>query len=221
MTSPAARVFIVDDHPLVREWLGSLIARETDLEVCGDAEDATTALAVLAAARADIVVVDLSLKHSSGLDLIHDLQTRFPQTAVLILSMHEETSFAERAVRAGARGYVLKRESGSSVVTAIRTVLRGQFYASEPLAAELLGRLAKSPLERVAESPADSLSERELAVFERRGLGRTSKLIAEELNVSVKTVESYEARIKQKLGLRGAGELLRAAVRWVERRHPV
>ena len=220
MSATRSRVFIVDDHPLVREWLGSLIAREPDLEVCGQAEDVARTLAALPAAKADLVIVDLSLNRSSGLDLIKDIRLHHPAARVLVLSMHEEISYAERAFRAGARGYVLKRESGSQVVTAIRTVLRGQFYASQALAAELAGRRAGAG-ERTSDSPAEVLSDRELEVFELRGAGRTAKAIAEHLNVSVKTVESYEARIKQKLGLQNASELLRESVRWVDRKHRV
>ena len=220
MSGPRRRVFIVDDHPLVREWMASLIAREADLEVCGSADDAPTALSAMARAKPDVVVVDLSLNRSSGLDLIKDVRLQFPSVHALVLSMHEEISYPERAFRAGARGYVLKRESGSCVVSAIRTVLQGQFYASQSLAAELAGRLAGSA-ERTNDSPADILSDRELAVFELRGAGRPAKTIAEHLHVSVKTVESYEARIKQKLGLQNAGELLREAVRWLDRKHRV
>lgn len=220
MSTPRRRVFIVDDHPLVREWLGSLIGRETDLEVCGTAEDAGKALAAIANTRPDVAVVDLSLSRSSGLDLIKDIRLQHPAVQVLVLSMHEEISYPERAFRAGARGYVLKRESGSCVVAAIRTVLAGQFYASQSLAAELAGRMAGAA-ERTSDSPADILSDREIEVFELRGAGRPAKAIAEHLNVSVKTIESYEARIKQKLGLQNAGELLREAVRWLDRKHRV
>ncbi len=220
MSTPRRRVFIVDDHPLVREWLGSLLARESDLEVCGTAEDAGKALAAIANTRPDVAVVDLSLSRSSGLDLIKDIRLQHPAVQVLVLSMHEEISYPERAFRAGARGYVLKRESGSCVVAAIRTVLAGQFYASQSLAAELAGRMAGAA-ERTSDSPADILSDREMEVFELRGAGRSAKAIAEHLHVSVKTIESYEARIKQKLGLQNAGELLREAVRWLDRKHRV
>jgi DNA-binding NarL/FixJ family response regulator len=220
MSTPRHRIFIVDDHPLVREWLGSLIAREPDLEICGNADDAVKTLGALASARPDVVVVDLSLNRSSGLELIKDIRLQFPAARVLVLSMHEEISYPERAFRAGARGYVLKRESGSCVVAAIRTVLAGQFYASQSLAAELAGRLAGAT-ERTTDSPADILSDRELEVLELRGAGRTAKTIAEHLNVSVKTVESYEARIKQKLGLQNAGELVREGVRWLDRKFRV
>jgi DNA-binding NarL/FixJ family response regulator len=218
VTSRRSRIFIVDDHPLVREWLGSLVARESDLEVCGQAEDPAKALALLGTANADIAVVDLSLSRSSGLTLIKDIRLQYPGVRILVLSMHEEISFPERAFRAGARGYVLKRESGSCVIAAIRAILAGQFYASQSLAAELAGRLAGAA-ERVGDSPDDVLSDRELEVLELRGAGRTAKAIAEHLNVSVKTVESYEGRIKQKLGLQNATELMREGVRWRERNH--
>jgi DNA-binding NarL/FixJ family response regulator len=220
MSQTRRRVFIVDDHPLVREWLGSLVAREQDLEICGASGDAGEALAAMAKASPDVAVIDLSLNRSSGLNLIKDIRLQYPGVQVLVLSMHEEISYPERAFRAGARGYVLKRESGSCVVAAIRTVLAGQFYASQSLAAELAGRLAGAS-ERSSDSPEDVLSDRELEVFELRGGGIPTKAIAEHLHVSVKTVESYDARIKQKLGLQNAGELLREAVRWHERKHRV
>ena len=218
MTARRSRVFVVDDHPLVREWLGSLIAREADLEVCGQTDDAAKALTMLATANPDIAVVDLSLSRSSGLALIKDIRLQYPAVRVLVLSMHEEISYPERAFRAGARGYILKRESGSCVIAGIRTVLSGQFYASQSLAAELAGRMAGAA-ERNGDSPDEILSDRELEVLELRGAGRTAKAIAEHLNVSVKTIESYEARIKQKLGLQNATELLREGVRWRERNH--
>lgn len=216
MTPRRSRIFIVDDHPLVREWLGSLIARESDLEVCGQADDAASTLSLMGTANPDIAIVDLSLNRSSGLELIKDIRLQHPATKILVLSMHEEISFPERAFRAGARGYILKRQSGSCVVEAIRTVLSGQFYASQALAAELAGRLAGAA-ERTSDSPEEVLSDRELEVLQLRGAGRTSKAIAEQLHVSVKTIESYEARIKQKLGLQNASELVREGVRWLER----
>lgn len=215
-TAGAKRIFIVDDHPLVRDWLANLIAQEPGLEFCGQAEDAETALAQVKDVAPDVVIVDLSLKHSSGLELIKDLRRTIPDAQILVLSMHEEMNYVERAFRAGAQGYVVKRESGSCVVDAIRAVLDGQRYASSALMSPLVGRLFGSG----AEKPVNELlSDRELEVFQLRGEGRGTKEIAEYIQVSIKTVESYDARIKEKLGLQSAGELLREAVRWNDRRH--
>ncbi|MBI3886849.1 MAG: response regulator transcription factor [Opitutae bacterium] len=222
VSDPAARrkIFIVDDHPLVREWLASVIGRETDLEICGQADSAATALQNLPAARPDAIVVDLSLGASSGLELIKDLRLQFSGLLILVLSMHEEVTFAERAFRAGAHGYVVKRESGSRVIEALRAVLAGQFYTSPALASQIAGRLFGAG-GRAVGSPSELLSDREMEVFQQRGAGRSVKEIAEFLHVSVKTVESYEARIKEKLGLKNAAELIRAAVRWNDRQHGV
>jgi DNA-binding NarL/FixJ family response regulator len=214
------RIFIVDDHPLVREWLAGLVAREPDLVICGQAEDAPTALVSVALAQPDLIVVDLSLNRSSGMELIKDLRAQFPAAQILVLSMHEEASIAERALRAGARGYILKGESATRVIEAIRSVLAGQFYVSARLMSQLAGLLF-SGAARPGASPVDLLSDREIEVFQLRGQGRAAKEIAEQLKVSVKTVETYEARIKEKLGLRTAGELMREAVRWHDRKHNV
>jgi DNA-binding NarL/FixJ family response regulator len=214
------RVFIVDDHPLVREWLASLVAREADLVICGQAEDAATALASVPLARPDLIVVDLSLNRSSGMELIKDLRAQASTAQILVLSMHEEANIAERALRAGARGYILKGETASQVIDAIRAVLAGQFYVSASLMSQLAGLLF-SGTARSTGSPVETLSDREIEVFQLRGQGRVTKEIAEQLKVSVKTVETYEARIKEKLGLRTAGELVREAVRWHDRKHGV
>jgi DNA-binding NarL/FixJ family response regulator len=214
------RVFIVDDHPLVREWLASLVARESDLAICGQAEDADSALAAVALARPELIVVDLSLNRSSGMELIKDLHAQLPSAQILVLSMHEEASIAERALRAGARGYILKGESSTRVIEAIRSVLAGQFYVSPGLMSQLAGRLFGGTV-RPNGSPVETLSDREMEVFQLRGRGRVTKEIAEHLRVSIKTVETYEARIKEKLGLRNAGELVREAVRWHDQKHSV
>jgi DNA-binding NarL/FixJ family response regulator len=207
------RVFRVDDHPLVREWLASLIALEPDLEICGQAEDAQAALAAVAPARPDVVVVDLTLPRSSGVELIKDLRAQFPTLRILVLSMHDEVSVAERAFRAGANGYAIKREEAPRIVEALRAVLAGKFYASSTLTAELAGRLFGGPASGSGR-PEDELSDREMEVFRQRGRGRNTKEIAAFLRVSVKTVGSYEARIRAKLGLESSAAFLRAAVRW-------
>jgi DNA-binding NarL/FixJ family response regulator len=214
--SARRRIFLVDDHPLVREWLASMVALEPDLEVCGQAEAAAAALAAVAQARPDLMVVDLSLPRGSGLDLIKNMQAQFPAVRLLVLSMHDEASVAERAFRAGAHGYAVKRESGPRIIDGIRTVLEGKFYASPSLTAQLAGRMFGGAAHGGG-SPEDLLSDREIEVFRLRGQGRSPKEIADRLGVSVKTVASYDARIKEKLGLSDAGELMREAVLWHDR----
>jgi DNA-binding NarL/FixJ family response regulator len=210
-----ARIFIVDDHPLVREWLGNLLRQQSDFSVCGQAEDAVGALAGMAPSPPDVAIVDLSLKGGSGLDLIKDLRVRYPATAIIVLSMYEEIYYAERALRAGAMGYITKRESTGRIVDAIRQVLAGRVYAS----AELLGRLAERMVGRAPPPPQGAmaiLSDREIEVFQRLGQGHPTRKIATDLSVSIKTVQAYCARIKEKLGIATGTELMREAVRWVE-----
>ncbi len=210
------RVFLVDDHPLVREWLAGMVTLEPDLEVCGQAEDAATALARVPQCSPDLLVVDLSLPRGSGLDLIKAVRTQYPAVRLLVLSMHDEPSVAERAFRAGAHGYSVKRDSGPRIVDGMRVVLGGKFYASPSLTAQLAGRMFGGA-DRIGAAPEDALSDREMEVFRLRGQGRSPKEIADRLGVSVKTVGSYDARIKEKLGLTDAGELMREAVLWCER----
>jgi DNA-binding NarL/FixJ family response regulator len=211
--SARARVFLVDDHPLVREWLAGMIALERDLEICGQAEEAVAAVATLPLAGPDIVVVDLTLPRGSGLELIKELRARFSAVRLLVLTTHDDVAIAERAFRAGAHGFVVKRESGEKIIEAIRTVLAGNFYASPSLAAQLTGRMFSGPA-RGTGSPAELLSDREMEVFRMRGEGRQAKEIADRLGVSVKTVGSYEARIKEKLGLENVTEVMREAMLW-------
>jgi DNA-binding NarL/FixJ family response regulator len=212
-----ARLLLVDDHPLVREWLAALVARESDLQVCGQAEEAAAALALVSELRPDLAIVDLTLPRGSGLELIKDLRSRHPAVRILVLTSHDEAEVAERAFRAGAHGFAIKRDSGPRVVEAIRSVLAGRFYASPALAAQLAGRMFAGT--RHDGSPPDELlSDREMEVFRRRGQGRRAKEIAAEMGISVKTVGSYEARIKEKLGLEGVGDLVREAVLWNDRR---
>lgn len=202
----------------MREWVASLVAKESDLVICGHAEDAATTLAEVSRVRPDLALIDLSLNGSSGMDLIRDLHARFPSVRIMVLSMHEELSIAERAFRAGARGYLLKRESTARVIEAIRAVLAEKFYMSPSLMSALTARMLGGAT-RPAGSPVDALSAREIEVFHLRGEGRMTKEIGQHLRVSVKTVESYEARIKEKLGLQNAAELMREAVRWHDRKH--
>lgn len=215
MTKSVLRVFIVDDHPLVREWLVAALRQQPDIEICGQAEDARSAITGMSAASPDVAIVDLSLKGSSGLDLIKAIGEQLPRIRVVVLSMHEEVFYAERSLRAGARAYVMKRESTGHIVEAIRQVAAGQLYANPDLLAKLtdrmLGRKQVAPL-----SPVEMLSDRELDVFRRLGVGDTTRKIADDLSVSIKTVQVYCARIKVKFGLQSGAELVREAVRWNE-----
>ena len=211
------RVFLVDDHPLVRESLASLIQRQPDLSVCGEADNPAAALTGITAAQPDVAIVDLSLGERTGLDLIRDLKTSHPRVAVLVLSMHDEQLYAERALRAGARGYIMKREATRNVILAIRRVREGKIVVSEALAESLAARLVGGATGG-PDSPVGSLSDRELEVFRLVGEGRTTRQIADTLHLSVKTVQAYYARIKEKLGAGSANEMLREAIRWIEER---
>jgi DNA-binding NarL/FixJ family response regulator len=217
-TATKHKIFLVDDHPLVREWLTNLINEQSDLTVCGEADNSPQALHAIEQIKPDIAIVDIALRDSSGIELIKDLKQICPNVSVLVLSMHEESHYAERALRAGARGYIMKRETTKKVIAAIRQVLSGQLYVSETTAAAMAAQfVAGKSLD--AASPAQQLSDRELEVFEMLGQGRGTRQIAESLRVSVKTVQAYCARIKEKLNLASATELLREAVRWHETRH--
>jgi DNA-binding NarL/FixJ family response regulator len=217
-TSGKKRIFLVDDHPLVREWLTNLINQQADLRVCGEAETGPQAMEAILKLKPEVAIVDISLKDSSGIELIKDLKQALAGTAILVLSMHEEPHYAQRALRAGARGYMVKRETTRKVITAIRQVLAGGIYISEALASTLAAQwVTGKGLPR--QSAVEELSDRELEVFELLGQGRGTRQIAEALRVSVKTVQAYCARIKEKLNLASATELLREAVRWHESTH--
>jgi DNA-binding NarL/FixJ family response regulator len=211
-------IFLVDDHPLVREWLTNLINQQPDLTVCGEAESRPQALQAILARRPDVAIVDISLRDSSGIELIKDLKESCPDVAVLVLSMHEESHYAERALRAGARGYIMKRETTRKVIAAIRQTLQGKLFMSDSIATALASRFVEGKT-LAGQSPAQILSDRELEVFELLGQGRGTRQISEILCVSVKTVQAYCARIKEKLNLACATELLREAVRWHESTH--
>lgn len=211
--SKKSKVFVVDDHPIVRQGLALLINREADLIVCGEAEDAHIAVQAIATAKPDILVVDISLNGPDGLDLLKDARTRYPELPVLILSMHDESIYAERALRAGAQGYIMKQEATEKVLVALRRILSGEIYVSERIANRMLQRYIGSPSAGNSSSIAD-LTDRELEVFRLIGEGHSTRQIAEELHISVKTVESYQAHIKEKLSLRSARELVQHAIQW-------
>jgi DNA-binding NarL/FixJ family response regulator len=207
------RVFVVDDHPIVRQGLALLINREQDLVVCGEAEDAQSAMQSVTVVRPDIMVVDISLNGPDGLDLLKDIRMRHPDLPVLILSMHDESIYAERALRAGAQGYIMKQEATEKVLVALRRILSHEIYVSERIANRMLQRYIGSPTSERPSSVAD-LTDRELEVFRLIGEGHSTRQIAEELHISVKTVESYQAHIKEKLSLRSARELVQHAIQW-------
>ena len=219
-TPARRRILVVDDHPMMREGLRQLIASEPDLEVCCEAEDAATALRSIEEHHADLAIVDISLKESSGLELIKDLRIRRPVLPVLVLSMHDESLYAERVLRAGGQGYLMKHEGGEKIMAAIRHVLSGRIYLSEKMSDRLLGQLAGKRAAPAAGPSVERLTDREFEVFQLIGGGRTTRQIAEKLHVSVKTVEAHRVNIKQKLNLATAPELIRFAVRWVETQNP-
>jgi DNA-binding NarL/FixJ family response regulator len=207
------RILLVDDHPLIREGLTEVLVRETDLVVCGAASDRGQALQLIPLARPDLAIIDLTLKESSGLELIKDIRARFPKVRVLVVSMHDEELHAERVLRAGAAGYLTKEEAATRVVQAVRKVLAGEIYLSERAAARVASRVAGIRRQPPAGS-AEVLCDRELEVFELIGQGLTTRQIAKQLHVAVSTVETYRARIKEKLALQDAAELLQHAIRW-------
>jgi len=208
------KVFLVDDHPLVREWLTQLIQHESDLSVCGEAEDTPEALTKIEETSPDIVVADISLKTTHGLELVKDLQVRAPSLPVLILSMHDESLYAERVLRAGAKGYITKQEATKKILLAIRKVLAGDIYISEKMSSRMVHKMV---LGRATEqkSPIERLTDRELEVFQLIGCGQGTRRIAAELHLGIKTVESYRARIKEKLKLDDGTQLLQQAIQWV------
>lgn len=207
------RVFLVDDHPLVREWLATLINQQADLETCGEAFRAAEASQLIGERKPEVAIVDLSLEVGSGIELIKDIKTACADVANVVSSMHDESLYAERAFQAGARGYVMKREIAQNVLQAIRCVLQGQPYLNAKIASSMAAKWVGGQLIPSA-SPAQILSGRELEVFQLIGRGYGTRQISENLSISMKTVQAFCARIKEKLNLANATELLRAAVRW-------
>lgn len=205
------RVFIVDDHPIVRQGLVQLISSEADLTVSGQGEDAFGSLRAIRQNKPNLVLVDVSLKDSDGIELLKELRAQDAQLPVLVLSMHDESLYAERALRAGARGYIMKQEAPQVLLGAIRAVLSGQVYVSEAMGAKLLQRMVggKKP---GGDLPMDRLTDRELEIFRMIGAGSSVKEIADKLFLSVKTVEAHREHIKQKLGLKSSADLLRFAI---------
>lgn len=209
---PKCKVFLVDDHPIVRQGLALFIDREPDLMVCGEADGATSALQAIREAAPDFVVLDISLDGPDGLELLKTLRVRHPNLPVLVLSMHDEAVYAERALRAGANGYIMKQEATDRVLTAIRHILGGDVYLSDRLTKRMLQQFVNGAVS--PRDPLAKLSDRELEVYRLIGAGHSTRQIADELHVSTKTVESYQAHIKEKLALRNARELVQHAVEW-------
>ena len=208
-----SRILVVDDHPIVRQGLALLINQETDLLVCGEAEEASGAMHVLASSKPDILIVDISLNGPDGIDLLKNIRNVHPTLPVLILSMHDESIYAERALRAGANGYIMKQEATEKVLVALRRILAGEIYVSDRIANKMLKHYITGSGTPRHSSIAD-LSDRELEVFRLIGEGHGTRQIAEELHLSIKTVESYQAHIKEKLSLRSARELMQHAIQW-------
>jgi DNA-binding NarL/FixJ family response regulator len=207
------RILVVDDHPMMRDGLRQLIATEPDLEVCGEAEDVAEALKLAESLKPDVAIVDITLRSSNGLELIKDLHIRSPDTAVLVLSMHDESLYAERVLRAGGRGYIMKQEGGKKIIEGLRRILSGSAYVSENISARILDSLSGRAQNKSAVS---SLTDREFEVFQLIGQGLSTTEMADKLHVSVKTVEVHRVNIKNKLGVPTAPELIRFAVRWLE-----
>ena len=209
-------VFVIDDHPIVREGLTQLINREPDLTVCGTAEDIYEALKAMQTLKPDIALADISLKGADGIELIKNLKIRMPALPVLVLSIHDESIYAPRALRAGARGFIMKQEATENVLLALRRVLSGEIYLSKRMANKMLQQFVGAPA-TAQKFSIDRLSDRELEVFRLIGQGHGTRRIAEELRLSVKTVESYREHIKEKMTLSDASELVQHAIQWLQR----
>lgn len=207
------RIFLVEDHPMMRLGLRQCLSQETDLLVCGEASSASAALAALERTKPDLIMLDISLEGRSGLDLLKDLRARHPSTPVLVHSMHDEAIYAERALRAGARGYLMKQETGDKLVAAIRQVLRGEIYLSDAMRRSGPKKSAAKP-GRSPRTPISRLTDREFEVFRLIGGGFTNRQIAAQLHISLKTVDAHREHIKRKLSLTSSTALNLLAVRW-------
>jgi len=216
----ARRVMLLDDHPVMREGLAQLIDHEPDLTVCGQFEDAAPAFEAIPKLNPEVVIIDLSLKGSSGLELVKNIKANYPKIPLLVLSMHDESLYAERALRAGASGYIMKAEATEAVLRAVRQVLSGGIHLSEKMSSKLMHQLASGRASGTG-TLMERLSDRELEVFSLIGQGRGTRQIAEQLHLSVKTIESHRAHIKEKLNLKNATELVHRAIQMRESNPPV
>ena len=212
---PKHPILLVDDHPVTRQGIAVLINQQPDLAVCGEADSAPAAIELIRQCEPHMAIVDLTLKTTGGIELIKHARTLRPEMPVLVMSMHDESLYAERALRAGASGYIMKQEASDRILTAIRQVLSGELYLSEKMKLKMLHRLVKSRKEEVVFS-IDSLSDREMEVFQLIGNGYSTRQIAAKLNLSVKTIDSYREHLKLKLRLGNGTELVRHAIQWVK-----
>jgi DNA-binding NarL/FixJ family response regulator len=207
-------IFIVDDHPLMRKGMAMTLDNSVEYTVCGQAESAEEALNQIPSLKPDGCVVDISLPGMNGIELVKNLLAQLPDLKILVVSRHDEELYAERAIRAGAKGYLMKLEAGEVLVSAVRQVMNGGIYLSDSIGSQLIMKIASG--QSAGDNPLEILSDRELEVFELTGRGESTKEIAQRLHVSVKTIDTYRARIKEKMHLKSANELMRRAVQWVE-----
>lgn len=212
------KIYIVDDHPIMRQGLAQLIGHEADLEVIGEANDAASGFTGIMELKPDLAIVDISLPGKNGLELIKDIRAAMRNVYLLVHSMHDESLYVERVLRAGAQGYIMKHEGGKKIIDAIRKVLSGEIYVSSSMSGKILEIF--SGRRPTTTDPVEALSDRQFEIFQMIGQGKGTRAIAEELNVSVKTVDAHRANIKEKLRLRSGNELVRYAVRWVENQNP-
>lgn len=219
-SSRKRKVLLVDDHPVVRDGFSLTINAESDLEICGEAEDSSQALEAIKASKPDVLLVDVSLKGDSGLELTREIGQRYPDIPVLIVSMHEESIFAARALRAGAKGYIMKKERMDRILEGIRAVLRGEVFVSEAVKSDIMRSLFSGAQEK-SHFPEDALTNREIQVFELLGQGRTTRAIAGVLHVSMRTIETHRENIKKKLKLANMVELHQKAFEWVQVRSSI
>ena len=210
------RVLLVDDHPITREGIATLINQEPNLTVCGEADSAPKALELISQLEPDLAVVDISLKTMSGIELMKNVKAVMPDLPVLIMSMHDEGLYAERALRAGARGYIMKNEASDKIRSAIHSVLKGELYLSDRMKEKMLHRMVSSKKTDEVVLPVELLSDREMEVFQLIGNGFSTKQIASKLNLSVKTIDSYREHLKMKLPLEHGSDLVHYAIQWVK-----
>ncbi len=208
------KIYIVDDHPLMRKGMAMTLENSVEFEVCGQSESAEEALGEIPDLAPDGCVIDISLPGMNGIELVKNLLAQMPNLKILVVSRHDEELYAERAIRAGAKGYLMKLEAGEVLVSAVRQIMNGGIYLSDSIGSQLIMKIASG--QSAGDNPLEILSDRELEVFELTGKGQSTKDIAQRLHVSVKTVDTYRARIKEKMQLKTANELIRKAVQWVE-----
>lgn len=208
------KIYIVDDHPLMRKGMAMTLENSVEFTVCGQSESAEEALGEIPTLKPDACVVDISLPGMNGIELVKNLLAQLPELKILVVSRHDEELYAERAIRAGAKGYLMKLEAGEVLVSAVRQVINGGIYLSDKIGSQLIMKIASG--QSAGDNPLELLSDRELEVFELTGKGESTKEIAQRLHVSVKTIDTYRARIKEKMHLKTANELMRRAVQWVE-----